>query len=41
MEFIQLDKLNNYIVNLGHGIYPDIDPDNVKVMIEAIREFSV
>ncbi|ASG68826.1 uroporphyrinogen decarboxylase [Francisella halioticida] len=41
MEFIQSDRLNNYIVNLGHGIYPDIDPDNVKVMVDAIREFSV
>lgn len=40
MQFIQADKLNNYIVNLGHGIYPDISPDNVKAMIDAIREFS-
>ena len=40
MQFIQSDKVNNYIVNLGHGIYPDIDPDKVKVMIESIREFS-
>ena len=40
MQFIQDDKLNNYIVNLGHGLYPDIDPDNVKTMIDAIREFS-
>jgi uroporphyrinogen decarboxylase len=41
MQFIQNDKLNNYIVNLGHGIYPDIDPDNVGIMVEAIREFSI
>ncbi|MDE5012693.1 uroporphyrinogen decarboxylase family protein, partial [Francisella tularensis] len=40
IEFIQSDNLNNYIVNLGHGIYPDIDPDSVRVMIDAIREFS-
>ncbi|MDE4967666.1 uroporphyrinogen decarboxylase family protein, partial [Francisella tularensis] len=40
IEFIQSDKLNNYIVNLVHGIYPDIDPDSVRVMIDAIREFS-
>ena len=40
MQFIQNDKLNNYIVNLGHGIYPDIDHDNVEVMVDAIREFS-
>ncbi|MDE4998885.1 uroporphyrinogen decarboxylase family protein, partial [Francisella tularensis] len=40
IEFIQKDKLNNYIVNLGNGIYPDIDPDSVRVKIDAIREFS-
>ncbi|MDE4974363.1 uroporphyrinogen decarboxylase family protein, partial [Francisella tularensis] len=40
IEFIQSDKLNNYIVNLGHVIYPDIDPDSVRFMIDAIREFS-
>ena len=40
MQFIGNDKLNNYIVNLGHGIYPDINPDNVKVMVDSVREFS-
>ena len=28
-----------FIFNLGHGITPDIKPDKVKVMIEAIRNF--
>ena len=27
-----------YIFNLGHGITPDIDPEKVKIMIDAIRE---
>ena len=27
-----------YIFNLGHGITPDIDPDKVKVLVEAIRD---
>ena len=26
------------IFNLGHGITPDINPDKVKVLVEAIRE---
>ena len=26
-----------HIFNLGHGITPDADPDNVSRMIEAIR----
>jgi uroporphyrinogen decarboxylase len=27
-----------YIFNLGHGITPDADPENVKLMIETVRE---
>jgi len=26
-----------HIFNLGHGIYPDIDPENVSVMIDAVK----
>ncbi len=29
-----------HIFNLGHGITPDIDPEKVTVMIEAVRRFS-
>jgi uroporphyrinogen decarboxylase len=29
-----------HIFNLGHGITPDIDPDNVKVFIDAVQELS-
>jgi len=36
---IKADEKNNYIFNLGHGIYPDIDPNNVQCMIDAVREF--
>lgn len=29
-----------HIFNLGHGIHPGIDPENVKAMVEAVHEFS-
>ena len=29
-----------HIFNLGHGIYPDIDPKNVQVMIDAVHKYS-
>ncbi|MFC4892979.1 uroporphyrinogen decarboxylase [Pseudofrancisella aestuarii] len=41
MDFIKNDEKNNYIVNLGHGIYPDVDPEKVKVMVDAIRQNTI
>ncbi len=29
-----------HIFNLGHGIRPDVDPEKVSVMIEAVHNFS-
>lgn len=28
------------IANLGHGVYPDISPDHVKVFIETVKSFD-
>jgi len=30
-----------HIFNLGHGITPDVPPENVKVLVDAVHEFSV
>ena len=30
----------NHIANLGHGVYPDIDPEKVKVFINTVKEYS-
>ena len=29
-----------HIFNLGHGISPDVNPEHVQVMVEAVHEFS-
>ncbi len=29
-----------HIFNLGHGIYPDVSPDHVKVLVETVKSFS-
>lgn len=34
-------KGNGHIFNLGHGILPDIDPENVKAFVQYVKEESV
>jgi uroporphyrinogen decarboxylase len=29
-----------HIANLGHGVYPDTDPDKVKCFIETVKSFQ-
>jgi uroporphyrinogen decarboxylase len=31
---------NGHVFNLGHGITPDVKPDNLGVLIDAVRELS-
>ena len=31
---------NRHIANLGHGLYPDIDPEKVKCFVNTVKEFN-
>lgn len=31
---------HKHIANLGHGLYPDINPDNAKVFVDTVKEYS-
>jgi len=31
---------HGHIANLGHGVYPDTDPEKVKVFFETVKEYS-
>ncbi len=38
-----LDKFTSkrHIVNLGHGVYPDIDPEKVKTFIKTVKNYEL
>lgn len=31
---------HRHIANLGHGVYPDIEPEKVKIFVETVKEYS-
>ena len=33
-------KGSGHAFNLGHGLSPDMDPEHVKVLVDAVHEFS-
>ena len=34
-------KSKRHIVNLGHGVYPDVDPEKVKTFINTVKNFKI
>jgi uroporphyrinogen decarboxylase len=30
-----------HIVNLGHGVYPDVDPEKVKTFIKTVKDYEL
>jgi len=36
----QFGKGSGHVFNLGHGITPDVDPENAGVLVEAVHELS-
>lgn len=39
-NMLQKFGTTGYIANLGHGMYPDMDPDHLSAFVEAIHEYS-
>ncbi len=36
----QFQGNTGHVFNLGHGIAPDVEPDNVKVLVDSVHNFS-
>ncbi len=34
-------KSRRHIVNLGHGVYPDVDPEKVKTFIKTVKNYEI
>lgn len=39
IEMMEQFRGSRHIANLGHGVYPDINPEMVKVFIETVKSF--
>ncbi|MEB2778264.1 uroporphyrinogen decarboxylase [Algoriphagus sp. D3-2-R+10] len=40
VEMMEQFRGTRHIANLGHGVYPDIDPEMVKVFIQTVKDFK-
>ena len=40
-EMLDSFKSKRHIVNLGHGVYPDIDPEKVKHFIKTVKNYEI
>jgi len=41
IKLLKSFKSQRHIVNLGHGVYPDIDPEKVKVFIKTVQNYEI
>lgn len=41
IKLLKSFRSQRHIVNLGHGVYPDIDPEKVKVFIKTVKNYEI
>lgn len=40
LDMMEQFRGSRHIANLGHGVYPDIDPEMVKIFIQTVKDFK-
>ena len=41
IKLLKSFRSQRHIVNLGHGVYPDIDPEKVKLFIKTVKNYEI
>ena len=41
LQLLDSFKSQRHIVNLGHGVYPDIKPEHVKAFIKTVKNYEI
>ena len=39
-KYLEIFKNHQYIFNLGHGVLPETSPENVKILVEFVKDFK-
>tara|TARA_B100000029_G_scaffold513242_1_gene612160 strand:- start:971 stop:1972 length:1002 start_codon:yes stop_codon:yes gene_type:complete len=39
-KYLEIFKNHQYIFNLGHGVMPDTNPENIKILVEFVKDFK-
>ena len=38
-KYLEIFKNHQYIFNLGHGVIPETKPENVKMLVDFVKDF--
>ena len=39
-KYLEIFKNHNYVFNLGHGVLPTTNPDNIKLLVDFVKDFK-
>ena len=39
-KYLEIFKNHKYIFNLGHGVLPETNPENIRALVDFVKEFK-